>query len=303
MHYSERSWSREGSLSDVAIGLILAAAVLHALWNMLLRRGSHPEAFAWWLAVAAAVVYLPLAAYFLVTQGLPAAGWPFVAATGAIHALYFVLLGRAYSHGDLTVVYSIARGTGPLLVPAIAIPFLGERLSLVGAAGVAAIVVGVVTLQMGGFSAGALARLRLSTRQPAARYAFATGVTIAIYSVVDKAGVGRVHPVLYGYLLFVGAAALSSVYFLGWRRGAVVACWRENRGSIVLAGVLSPATYFLALVAFRLGQVSYLAPMREVSIVVAALLGAFVLGERLSPGRLASVLVTAFGVVMIGLGT
>jgi uncharacterized membrane protein len=269
---------------------------------MLVRRGAHPESFAWWLAASASVMYLPLGAYLFWTVGLPSEGIPFVIATGVIHSFYFVLLGRAYEHGDLGLVYPLARGTGPLLVPAIAVPLLGERLTPLGATGIACILIGVVTLQAGGFRPAALKGLVEATRHPAARYALATGVTIALYSVNDKAGVRWVDPLLYGYVLFLGASILAAPYFWIARRGATVACWRANRRSIVLAGLISPLTYFMALVAFQLGQVSYLAPMREVSIVIAAALGTLVLGERFSRARLTSAAITALGVVLIGLG-
>src|SRR5215510_10107188 len=116
---------------------------------MLVRRGAYPAGFVWWLSAAAAVVYAPLGLYMLLAVGLPSAGLAYVAATVAIHVLYFVLLGRAYQTGDLSVVYPIARGTGPLLVPFIAVPLLGERLSPLGAVGIGLILVGVVTLQVG----------------------------------------------------------------------------------------------------------------------------------------------------------
>ena len=255
------------------------------------------------MSVSATVCYLPLGIYLFVTVGLPNAGIPFVVATCVIHAFYFVLLGRAYETGDLSLVYPIARGTGPLLVPFIAVPLLGEHVSLLGAIGILLIVLGVVTLQADGFGVGALTRLRASIRLPAGQYAFATGITIALYSVVDKGGVGVVHPVLYGYLLFAGSAFMSAIYFLSARRTAVVACWRANRGSIIAAGFLSPLTYFMALIAFTYGQVSYLAPMRELSIVVAAVLGAWILKERISRARMVSALITTAGVVVIGLGS
>ncbi len=255
------------------------------------------------MSVSATICYLPLGIFFLVTVGLPSAGIPFIIATSLIHAVYFVLLGRAYETGDLSLVYPIARGTGPLLVPFIAIPFLGERLSPPGAAGIVLIVLGVVTLQSDGFGGGAIVRLRAALRLPAGRYAFATGVTIALYSVVDKGGVGVVHPLLYGYFLFAGSSAVSALYFLSRRRSSVIACWRDDRGSIIAAGFLSPLTYFMALVAFTYGQVSYLAPMRELSIVVAALLGAWILKERITRARLTSALITTVGVAVIGLGS
>ena len=281
---------------------MLSGAVAHASWNMLVRRGAYPEAFMWWLSVVAAFVFMPLGIYLYGRHGVSAEGWPFVVATIVIHAVYFVLLGRAYQHGDLSLVYPIARGTGPLLVPLFAVPFLGERLSPVGVLGIGLIVVGVVTLQVGGVGPTALRRLGAATRHPAARYAFAVGVTIAVYSVVDKAGVGLVDPVLYTYLIFPGSVVLAAPYFWGSCRPAVLGAWRENKRSLLLAGTLAPLSYGLALSAFRLGQVSYLAPIREVSIVVAALLGALVLREELTAARMRSVLVTAAGVALIGFG-
>jgi uncharacterized membrane protein len=287
-------------LNPLAVGLVLAGSLMHATWNMLVRRGAHPEAFAFWLAVATAVVYLPAGVYMLIVFDLPAAGLPFLAITTVVHALYFVLLGRAYEHGDLGLVYPIARGSGTLLVPAMAVPLLGERLSALGALGIAMLVVGIVSLQAGGFSPRALRQLSAARHHPGARYALATGVTIAIYSVNDKVGVRWIEPALYVYLLFIGSVVLSAPYFWLARREATAACWRANRRSIVLAGALAPLSFVMALMAFRLGPVSYLAPMREVSIVLAALLGMVVLGEPRSPARLASACLTAAGVVVIG---
>jgi uncharacterized membrane protein len=288
-------------VNPTAIALVLFAAVFHAVWNMLVRRGSHPEAFAWWMGLAATVIYLPLGAYMWTLGGVPVEGWPFVLITTIVHALYFILLGRGYEHGDLGLVYPIARGTGPLLVPALAVPLLGEQVSPLGALGIGLIVLGIVTLSAGGFTPRAFRTLTAAVRHPAARYAFATGVTIALYSVNDKVGVRWVHPALYAYIFFVGSVLLAAPYFWLRRRDSTVACWRENRRSILLAGVLAPATYVTALLAFRLGPVSYLAPMRELSIVVAALLGMIVLGEPRSYSRLASVSLTAVGVIVVGL--
>jgi uncharacterized membrane protein len=288
-------------LNPTAIALVLSAAVFHAVWNMLVRRGTHPEAFAWWMALAATVLYLPLGVYMWSLGGIPAEGWPYVVVTTIVHALYFIFLGRGYEHGDLGLVYPIARGTGPLLVPVLAVPLLGEHVSLLGAVGIGLIVVGVVTLSAGGFTPRALATLSEAVRHPAARYAFATGVTIAVYSVNDKVGVQWVHPALYAYVFFVGSVVLAAPYFWTGRRASTLACWRENRRSILVAGALAPATYVTALLAFQLGPVSYLAPMRELSIVVAALLGMIVLGESRSYSRLASVSVTAIGVMVVGI--
>lgn len=281
---------------------MLAGAVVHALWNMLVRRGGHPEAFMWWMSAAAALAYAPLGYWLLSQYGVSAEGVPWVVGTVLLHALYFILLGRAYRFGDLSMVYPIARGTGPLLVPVLAVLFLGEQLSLLGVVGVILIVAGVVTLPMGGLTLAAFGRLAEARHDPAARYALLTGVTIAAYSALDKAGVARVQPVLYGYFIFPGSALIAAPYFWGPLRASTLACWRENSRSIALAGALTPLSYLMALTAFSLGQVSYLAALREVSIVVAALLGALVLRERLTRARWLSACVTALGVALVGLG-
>ena len=111
-----------------------------------------------------------------------------------------------------------------------------------------------------------------------------------------------IEPALYVYLLFVGSTLLAGPYFWLARRDATAACWRANRRSIVLAGALAPLSFVLALMAFRLGPVSYLAPMRELSIVIATVLGTVGLGEPFSRARMVSAALTALGVVLIGLG-
>lgn len=280
--------------------MILGSSFFHALWNLLVRRGAHPEAFLWWLNLVATLAYLPLGIWMALERGVPAAAWPYVIGTGLIHAFYFVFLGRAYERGDLGLVYPIARGTGPLLVPLMAVPLLGERITPLGGLGILLIVIGVVTLSAGGFGVAAARRLGLAFRNPGARYAVATGVTIALYSVNDKAAVGLMSPVLFGYMIFPLTGLIAAPYFWGTRRAAMVAVWRSNRRSIVLAGVVAPLTYITALTAFSLGPVSYLAPMREVSIVIASLLGMLLLGERRSPARLLSAGLTALGVILIG---
>src|SRR5205814_6217582 len=107
-------------LTHLAVALVPSGWSLQATWSMPVRRGAHPEAFAFWLAVATSALYLPLGLYMLATIAVPVEGLPFLAITTVVHAMYFVLLGRAYEHGDLGLVYPIARGTGPLLVPALA---------------------------------------------------------------------------------------------------------------------------------------------------------------------------------------
>ncbi|MBM4417840.1 MAG: hypothetical protein FJ033_05950 [Chloroflexi bacterium] len=286
----------------LALPLILAGATMHATWNLLIRRGSRPEIFAWMLAVAAGVLYLPIGAWRYLVAGIPPEGVPFIIATGVIHACYFAFLGRAYASGEYSLVYPVARGLGPALVPFLAVPFLGERLSALGVAGIVGVVVGVFGVSMGGFTGAALQGLRRAFRVPGTRYALLTALTIALYSTVDRAGVRSVDPVLYGWLIFVTAPLISAPYFLRAHGAAILATAQFELRSVVLAGLMAPLAYFMALIAFQMGQVSYLAPAREAGIGIAAVLGALFLGERLGRGRLSGIALLTLGIVLIALG-
>src|SRR5437868_7837049 len=137
-------------MTGSALALVLAAAVLHAGWNALAKRGRDPLAFLALCSCVAAPVLLPLAAPLLWRDGVPARAVPFVLATIALHVLYFYSLGRAYSTGAYSIVYPIARGLGVVLVPVGAFVLLDERLSPLGIVGVAFVVAGVLTLHQVG---------------------------------------------------------------------------------------------------------------------------------------------------------
>src|SRR5213596_3877219 len=207
-----------------ALALVLAAAVLHAGWNALAKRGTDPLAFLALCSCVAAPVLVPLAAPMLWRDGLPARAVPFVLGTIALHVLYFYALGRAYSSGAYSVVYPIARGLGVALVPVGAYVLLDERLSPIGIAGIAFVVAGVLTLHQVGH------RHAIATGAPlgaATLWAVVTGLSIASYSLLDKAGVARLHPVPYMLLMEAGCAAV--LLPLARARGiAVRAEWRAN---------------------------------------------------------------------------
>ena len=130
-------------MSGPAIALVVCAAVLHAIWNALAKRADNQFVFLWSSVSLATLLLLPAGLVRLPAEGTPAAGLPFVAASVAIHALYFYALGRSYRHGDFSRVYPMARGLGVALVPLVALPVFGERLSWLGALGVGFVVLGI----------------------------------------------------------------------------------------------------------------------------------------------------------------
>lgn len=280
-------------MSPAALALVVCAAALHAGWNAMAKRGGDPVVFLWLATLASTALLLPLGLWSLVTDGVAPAAVPFVIATILVHGFYFYALGRSYTSGSYSLVYPVARGLGVALVPILALAVFAERLSPLGTAGVALVVGGIVTLHL--LTAGPAA-LRLDRR---VLWPVVTGLTIAAYSLIDKAGVARINPVPY-MLLMEGGCALLGLPLLAVRRDAVRAelgGWRR----IVLAAAMSALAYTLVLFAFRLSKTGYVVAARELSIVLSAVLGSLWLREgRLGP-RLAGASIVLAGVVCIAL--
>jgi drug/metabolite transporter (DMT)-like permease len=284
-------------MTATALTLVICAAVLHAAWNALAKRGREPLAFLWLASMVATPAFFPFAARELAVSGFPMRAVPFVIGTVLLHAVYFYALGRAYATGAYSVVYPIARGLGVALVPILAWLWLDERLSPLGVAGIALVILGVLVLhRVGGrrvaVSAGALGSASL--------WAVITGLTIASYSVLDKVGVTRLHPLPYIFLMEAGCVVAFTPFMLR-RLGAARAEWAANRWTIMATGVMSAGGYTLVLFAFQLSKAGYVVASRELSIVLSALIGSLLLGEgRLSP-RLGAATIVLAGVACVAL--
>ncbi len=283
-------------MSGSAIALVVCAAVLHATWNALAKRAENQFAFLWSSVSLATLLLLPIGLVRLSGEGAPMAGLPFVASSVGIHALYFWALGRSYRHGDFSRVYPMARGLGVALVPLIALPVFGERLSWLGSLGIGLIVLGIVTLGRNPSQArSAGGRIGAGTA-----WAIVTGLTIAGYSLVDKAGVARLHPIPYIALMGLGLSVVLSPVVVADRR-ALVHEWRRRWRTILIASAMNLTSYLLVLFAFRLSKVGYVVASRELSILFSAFIGSLWLGEgRLAP-RLAGASVVLAGVICVAL--
>jgi drug/metabolite transporter (DMT)-like permease len=215
--------------------------------------------------------------------GITWAGVGFMAGSGLLHVGYFTSLQRGYREGDLSVVYPLARGTGPVLSVAGAIVLLGEQPSAVGLLGGALIIFAVLLLALGGSRAGVGAAL-------------CTGAFIAAYTVWDAHAVNNLDqpPLLYGWA-FAGLMALALAPF-AHGAGEI---WRTQRGTVVSIGALNPLAYILVLFALTRAPVSLVAPVRESSVVVGALLGARVLGEGHMTRRILAATAIALGIAAL----
>ncbi len=289
-------------MTALALALVLLSAVAHSTWNLLLKRSAEKELFVWWLLATSSILMVPLGVVLFWLHPFSHPGWAFVLATSALHILYFLLLGRSYSEGDLSLVYPIARGVGPMLVPILAAIFFGESVAGLAIIGIVAIVVGIYTVSWWG-------NFRNLVRAPAdflrnrdTRYATFTGLTIASYAMVDKRGVDHVEPFLYMYLLTVGASVGMFPYVLRkWGLARIGRAWQANPGPIVASSLLAFLAYGLVLTAFSLSRVSYITPAREVGIVLGVILGVFLLKEPFGAGRLLGSSFIVVGLVLIAI--
>jgi drug/metabolite transporter (DMT)-like permease len=282
----------------VAVVLVVAAAAVHAGWNLLTKRSTDKLVFIWWTGAAGTVILLPAAAWLDPDPAWPHGLWPRVALAAVLRATYFLFLTAAYARGDLSVVYPVARGVGPVVVAVAGAVLLDERITAPAIAGIAAVAVGVHTVHVEGFSARALLAPFLALGSRALTYALLTGALTAAYSVVDKWNIDAgAPPVWYAYLTIPVAALLLSPLALArrtWRRE-----WQLNRVPITLVSLMMTGSYLLVLQALAIAPVSYVAPARELGIVFAAVLGAIVLRERYGLERVAGTLLIVAGVVLI----
>jgi drug/metabolite transporter (DMT)-like permease len=284
----------------VVLALVLAAAVAHASWNFFAKGARGSVAFTFTMAVSAEVVYLPLAVgVYLWTR--PSLGWDallFVGVSGALNAAYFLLLTEGYRLGDLSLVYPLARGTGPALSVVGAIVLFGERPTPVALAGAAMVVAGIIVMSWTpGRTSGAEAGRSVF-------FALATGACIAAYTLWDSKGVTIVTPILYSYGLDMSRAAMLAPLALSTRSGRaeVASVLRTQRRPLLAIAILSPGAYILVLAALTISDVSYVAPAREISILFGALLGLRLLGEGDARRRLAGAGAIVAGIFALAIG-
>jgi len=282
--------------------LVVVAAAIHATWNLLAKRAaSAGAAFLLASGVVACLAYAPWVAWLLWSGALdwsPAVVGCIVA-SGLIHLGYSLCLQRGYRAADLSVVYPVARGTGPMLSSLGAFLLLGERPAVARVAGLLAVVAGIVLIATQG-------RL-VAFRQPGARagvgWGAATGAFIAGYTLVDAYGVTAlgIGPVVLDW--FANALRLVLLVPVALARpaeakAAMAGHWR----AAAAVGLLSPLGYILVLAALRLGApLSVVAPAREMSMMAGAMLGMLVLREAVGPWRLAGCAVLTGGVVLLGM--
>ena len=275
--------------------LVLAASLLHAIWNFSVRKTSGNMVVLWSGLWMACLLLLPVAIFCLTQIESPGESLmnsiACTIATGIVHAIYFFLLGRAYHLGEISLVYPIAKGSGVALTALIAWIVLQEKFSTPGLAGMILICTGVLSLSRSANPSSGNSR--------SVFLALGIGISIAAYSIVDKVGVSLVDPVIYIWIMFFLSAVLLTPYIRIHYPGGVI---NEVRGKVkytVIIGAGSMITYLMILFAFRQGPVGYIVAIREVAVVAGALLGILLLNERVTPLKLAAIGFIVTGTILI----
>ena len=288
-------------MSIDALALVVIAAVLHAGWNFLLKKCGGGIGVLTLSAIVATVALTPfsLLLIFATSFTFTPTMIGVILGSGVLHLIYFLLLDRAYrSGGDLSVVYPLARATGPLLTIIVATLVFGERMSALALAG--AVLIGVSALLLTGNPA------KLFSREASAGAGFALlcGCMIATYTVWDKQTVAvlLIPPVVFDWGANLSRIAMLTPMAMRREPGAISRAWRDHRKTVIAIGVLSPLSYILVLTAMVFTPVSYVAPARELSILFAALLGAHALKEGDATRRTVAALGMVLGISGLALG-
>ena len=275
---------------------VLGAALLHALWNSVVKSAGDKfmgsARVALWTGVAAVLVAV-------VTPAPLAASLPCVIASALIHIVYFLLVGRLYRNADLSVAYPLMRGLAPLAATAIAAVTLGELPGAVAMVGVLGLVAGVATMGVSGLAHGRIDR-------PTLVIALANSAVIAIYSVIDGAGArlagpDAAHAFAYNAWSDALTAALYLPIVLALRGRAAAPQLLRDPGRSAFAGFAAFGGYAIVVWAMTQSTIGAVAALRECSVVFAAIIGVAFLGEPFRGVRAGAALLIFGGVIALRL--
>jgi drug/metabolite transporter (DMT)-like permease len=283
-------------MSILAVGIVLLSAILHATWNLLAKKVQGNASFIWLYELSALMIFAPFVLLLVLLSHTTFSGWTFlfIVISGLLELAYFLLLQRGYRVGDLSLVYPLARGTGPLITTIVAILVLQEHPTVLALLGTGCIVGGVILI--------AWIPKRISDRRArlALLYGILTGCCIAGYTLWDKEAlsIGHLAPlILYYGTVCVSVPALTPFAIRHWPE--VRLHWRIHLREALGIAVLSTLSYVLVLTALVFTPVSYIAPSREISVLFGTLLGTRLLAEGETKRRLFASGIIIAGIVLL----
>lgn len=283
------------------VALVLASSATHAYWNFLIKRSNGGSTFIGLSKVVEVVLFAPAFAYWSLSgAGVLIGAWGIVLGAAALALANYVALAKAYSTGDLSIVYPVARGGTLLFLPVLGYLVFGERISALGWLGIASVMAGIAVIRLPAFDGDALRAFGRMLRSRSIVYALLAALATAGYTVWDKRAVQHLPTFTYFYA-YTAVTALFYVAYLVRRHPvpSLHAEWREHRWPIVQVGVLNTVSYLLVLVALRSGTSSYVLALRQLSIGIGVLLGWRLLGEGLAVPKRVGVALLVAGCVLV----
>lgn len=277
-------------MTSLLVGLVLTAALLHAVWNAMAKSGGHPEYSIASYQLVGSIICISLSTLV----PIPAReSWPLIFLSVIIHNLYYFSLAQAYRVGDLSQVYPLFRGLAPVLVAFGAVIFAGEWLSLGTLAGIVIISGGVISLAFRNATLGAMPRKALF-------WGLTTSLLIACYTVVDGLGVRIAgNPISYILWLFIFEVVPIGIVLLLTRRQAWLRYMRKNPLMVIGGGVASSTAYGLVIFAMSLGTMAVVSSLRETSVIFAAIIGSVFLREPFGSARIRAATLVAGGIILM----
>lgn len=277
------------------IFLVLIAAVCHAIWNFYVKRINGGPELIWLFSLVAVILYFPMAAWILLVEKptFSAMALLFIVGSTILHLGYFVLLQTGYRKGDLSLVYPIARSTGPMLSAAFAVFLLGDVLTLQMGIGAFVIIFGVFMLT-GGIKSGA------KHVNASLMFGVGAGLFIGSYTAWDAYAVSMllIPPFLLDYMSNIGRLIfLAPVAY--HKRAAMRDQWKNHKFGVIIIAIFNPLAYILVLYAFTFTPVTFVAPLREVSVLLTVLAGSLLLNEGHLKRRLSWAAVILVGMVTL----
>jgi drug/metabolite transporter (DMT)-like permease len=279
-----------------ALGLLLAAAMMHTTWNLLVKRAKEKQVFIWCSLIVGTIIFSPL---LLTSPLLLVTTWPYLISSALVEAIYYITLIRAYENGDFSLVYPMARGAAPAFLLIWATFFLGERPRFFGLIGIALLVFGLIIV--GGKTWWTL-RVTSGFSKSALALALGVACCISIYTAIDGAAVHHVSPLPYTVMVITLTVLLiTPAVVMRYGNTAIVDEWRTNWIQIILVGLFTLLAYILALKAYTIARVSYAGSVREISVVFAAFVGWRWLGESFGAIRMLGAMFIFIGILVIAL--
>ena len=281
------------------LSLILAAAVLHAFWNIVSKKANGRAPFIWLVYIASTFMYLPVLLY-RIRQGDDVISQPvlwFSLSSSALHIAYYLILQKGYRNGDLSVVYPLARGAGPLFSSVAGILLLHEQLKLKASIGLGLILIGVLIITRLSFRKDNNAKIITGVY-----WGILTGFFIALYTFNDTVAVKQyaISPLIITFVSNMFSTFLLIPFVLS-QKTEIKREIRQHKWSIVTIGLLSPAAYILVLVALKYAPLTVVAPARETSILIGVFMGSRVLNEEDGRRRLVASVSILGGIIALSL--